>query len=99
MGEDELRACSLFRDRWNQDHQNKDACRVPEDSELAQPGQALDGEAVDETVHDQDGGVNCEQDVLGGHVATAVGSPGAQQDHHLDQLRQREVHAHRASPL
>ena len=59
----------------------------------------MDGEAVDEAVQDEDDAVDGEQDVLGGHVATAVGSPGAQQDHHLDQLRQREVHAHRASPL
>jgi len=59
----------------------------------------VDGEAVDEAVKDEDDAVDGEQDVLGGHVATAVGSPGAQQDDHLDKLRQREVYARRTCPL
>jgi len=59
----------------------------------------VDGEAVDEAVQDEDDAVDGDQDVLGGHVATAVGSPGAEQDDHLDKLSQREVDAHRTCPL
>jgi hypothetical protein len=43
--------------------------------------------------------VDGQDDVLGGHVAAAVGSTGAEQDDHLDELRQREVRARGGSPL
>jgi len=59
----------------------------------------VDGEAVDEAVQDEDDAVDGDQDVLGGHVATAVGSPGAEQDDHLDKLSQREVDARRTCTL
>ncbi|BAS76189.1 Os01g0945400, partial [Oryza sativa Japonica Group] len=69
------------------------------DSKLAEPREALDREAVDSAVDDEHGAVDGEHDVVGGHVATAVGSTGAEQDDHLDQLRQREVHARGSGPL
>jgi hypothetical protein len=43
--------------------------------------------------------VDGQNHVLGGRVAAAVGSTGAEQDDHLDELRQREVRARGSSPL
>ena len=74
-------------------------CGIPECSDVAKPCQALDWEAVDEPVNDQDGTIDGEHDVLGRHVAAAVAPPGGKQDDHLDELRQREVHARGTSPL
>ena len=74
-------------------------CGIPECSDVANPCQALDREAVHEPVDDQDGTIDGQQDVLGRHVAAAVAAPGAKQDDHLDQLRQREVHARGTGPL
>lgn len=57
------------------------------------------GKAVDETVQDEDDRVDGQHDVLGRHVAAAVGASCGKQDDHLEKLRQREIHARRASPL
>ena len=99
VGEDELGAGPLLGHRRDEDDEDEHTGDVPEGSELAEPGEPVDGQAVDEAVHDEDGGVDGQHDVLGGQVAAAVGPAGAQQDDHLDQLRQREVHARRARPL
>lgn len=74
-------------------------CEIPEGSKLAKPCEPVDREAVDEAVKDQDGAIDGQHDVLGGHVAAAIGSAGAEQDDHLDELRQGEIHARGASPL
>nr|CAB3475407.1 unnamed protein product [Digitaria exilis] len=66
---------------------------------MAKPCLPLDGEAVDEAMDGQDGSVDGQHDVLGGHVAAAIEAPGAKQDDHLDELCQREVHARGTSPL
>ncbi|BAS76195.1 Os01g0945650 [Oryza sativa Japonica Group] len=74
-------------------------CNVPESSKLAKPGEPSYGKAVDEAVQDEDGRVDGQHDVLGRHVAAAVGASRGKQDDHLEKLRQREIHARRASPL
>ena len=59
----------------------------------------MNGEAVDYAMQDEDEAVDGQDDVLGGQVAAAVGPAGAEQDHHLHKLRQREVHARCTGPL
>ena len=59
----------------------------------------MDGEAIDEAMQDEDEAIDRQDDVLGCHVAAAVGAAGSQQDDHLDELRQREVHAGGRRPL
>ncbi len=77
----------------------RNTCSIPASTELAKPGKPLDGEAVDQSMQDQDEAVDGQDDVLGGQVAATVGPAGAEQDHHLDKLSQREIHARRTSPL
>ena len=79
--------------------QDKRTGDVPEGAELAEPGEPADGEAVDEAMQDEDEAVDGQHDVFGRKVAAAVGPAGAEQDDHLDELRQREVHARRTSSL
>lgn len=74
-------------------------CGIPECSKFAHPRHPPDGEAVDQPVYHEDGTVDGQHHVLGGHVSTAVGSSRAQQDDHLDKLSQRVVYDRRASPL
>ena len=59
----------------------------------------MDGQAVDQTMQDEDETVDGQDDVLGGQVAAAVCTAGGQQDDHLDKLRQSEVHARSCGPL
>ena len=99
MGEDELGAGPLGGDGGHGDHEHEDAQHVPGRGELPEEGEHGDGEAVDDGVAEQDRGVEGDHHVLGRQVPAAVLAAGAQQDDHLDQLRQGVVHAGGHRPL
>ena len=63
-------------------------CDIPVSAKVAEPGQAVDWEVVDQPMQEQNETIDGQHDILGGQVAAAVGPAGAKQDDHLDKLRQ-----------